>query len=126
AIASGIPSQTNTGGDIVVISRNAFHNTQSLLCGGIHGSCWGEKRADFHVIAHTVIDGQVPVQPPVILEEETHGNIVEGIVGTSDSLDVRLWESHAIGLQAGQTRYLGCRRAGTSGSNGDEAVRQTE
>src|SRR3981189_1452752 len=35
AIAGGIPGQSDTGGDVVVIARNAFHNTESLLRGGI-------------------------------------------------------------------------------------------
>src|SRR5256885_7747821 len=52
--------------------------------------------------SRTVIDGQVPVQPPIILEEEAHGDIVERIVGTADSLDVRLRDSQAVSLQSGR------------------------
>ncbi len=35
AIAGGVPGQSDTGSDVVVIARNAFHNTESLLRGGI-------------------------------------------------------------------------------------------
>ena len=35
AIAGGIPGQAYPGGDIVVIARNAFHNAECLLRGGI-------------------------------------------------------------------------------------------
>src|SRR5712692_11419023 len=116
AIAGGIPGQTNAGGDIVIVARNSFHNAESLLRGGIHGGSRREERTDFRVIAHTVIDSQVPVQPPVVLEEVAHRDIIEGIVGISDSLDVRGRNSQAIGLQAC------CARQGDSGN----AVRKTE
>ena len=60
-IASGIPCQSNSGTYILVIARNAFHNAECVFRGGVHGGCGREKRADFHVVAHAVIDGQVLV-----------------------------------------------------------------
>src|SRR5256885_15259625 len=63
--------------------------------------------------SRTVMDGQVPVQPPIILEEEAHGDIVERIVGTADSLDVRLRDSQAVSLQSG--------RVGNTSTDGDAA-----
>src|SRR5229473_397344 len=102
-IASGVPGQSNSGTNVLVITRNAFHNAEGLLRGGIHGGCRREERADFHVVAHTVIDGQVRVQHPVVLREKARGDIVEGTVGISDSLDVRGGNSEAIGLKASGT-----------------------
>ena len=55
----------------------------------------------------------MPVQPPIILEEEAYGDIVERIVGTADSLDVRLRDSQAVGLQPG--------RVGNTSADGDAA-----
>ena len=55
----------------------------------------------------------MPVQPPIILEEEAHGDIVERIVGTADSLDVRLRDSQAVSLQSG--------RVGNTSTDGDAA-----
>src|SRR2546422_3173459 len=60
-IASGIPCQSNSGTYVLIIARNAFHDTKGLLRGGIYSSCGREERADFHVVAHAVIDGQVLV-----------------------------------------------------------------
>src|SRR5258708_36042745 len=57
--------------------------------------------------------GQVAVQPPVILEEEAHGDIGGGTVGTSNSLNVRARNSEAVSLQAG--------RVGNNSTEGDPA-----
>src|SRR5260370_10440922 len=103
AVAGGIPGQSNSGTYILVIARNAFHNAEGLLRGGIHRGCWREEGADFHVISNTVIDGEVIVQNPVVLREEAHGDIVEGIVRISDSLDVRSRNSQAIAVQASRS-----------------------
>ncbi len=100
AIANRIPCQSNSGTDVFVIARNAFHNAEGLLGGGIQGGRGREERADFYVVAHTVIDGQVLIQDPVVLREKAYGDIVEGIVGISNPLDVRLRDSKAVGLEA--------------------------
>src|SRR5258708_22837711 len=117
AIASRIPCQSNSGTYVLVIARNAFHNAEGLLGGGIHGGRGREKRADFHVVAHTVVDGQVLVQDPVVLREKANRDIVEGIVGISNSLDVRRRNSQAVGLEA-----RGARQRGDTGN----VVRETK
>src|SRR5260370_34108896 len=99
-IVSGVPGQSNSRTNVLVIPRNGFHNAEGLLRGGIHGGCRREERADFHVIAHSVINGQVLVQNPVVLREKAYGDIVKGIIGISNPLDVRLRDSKAVGLEA--------------------------
>ena len=88
AVTCWIPGQSNTWSHIVVIARNAFPNAKGLFRGRVHGGCWREERADFYVTAHTVIDGQVTVHAPAILEKEPHGDIVKRAVGIADALDI--------------------------------------
>src|SRR4029077_7036795 len=53
AFARGIPGQSYPGSDVVVIARNAFHDAERLLRGGIYGRSGGEQWADFDIVANT-------------------------------------------------------------------------
>src|SRR5260370_5043449 len=113
-IASGVPGESNSGTNVLVITRNALHNAEGVLCSGIDGGCGREERADFHVVAHTVVDGQVFVQNPVVLREKANRDIVEGTVGISDALNVGGWNSQAVGLEASRTGK--CDFSGSAGT----------
>src|SRR5260370_42639648 len=89
AIASGVPCQSNSGTDVFVIARNAFHNAEGLLGGGIHGGRGRGERGDFYVVARTGIEGEVLIQDPVVLREKAQRDMCKGAFGICDSLDVR-------------------------------------
>src|SRR5260370_14434984 len=89
AVAGWIPGQTEAWGDVVVIARNAFDNAQGFFRGGVDGSGRSEQRSNFHVITDALIQSQLAFNAPGILCEKAEGEIVEGLVGVADALDVR-------------------------------------
>jgi hypothetical protein len=99
AVSGGIERYTKAWSHVVVIAGDAFDYAESLFRCGVDRRRGREERADFHVIADAKIEGELAVQFPTILSEKAHGNVVEGLLGISDALNVRGGDAQAVGLQ---------------------------
>src|SRR5260370_38320272 len=77
-IASGVPGQSNSGTNVLVITRNALHNAEGVLCSGIDGGCRPAEPAAFPGVAHTGVDGRVVFSNTGGLREKSKRGIVAG------------------------------------------------
>src|SRR5437867_5227890 len=101
AVSSRIPRQAEPRGHVVVITRNAFDDSEGFLRSGIHRCGRFEQGTNLYVVAHAVIHGEMTIDSPTVLREEAHGLVIEGIVGGADSLDISGRNSEAVRLQSG-------------------------
>src|ERR1700693_2410680 len=104
AVATWIPGNAQARRKIFGITRNSFDYTQGLFGCGVNGGSGGKKRRAPIVVAQAVIYGEMFVRAPAVLNEKCINVIVEGLIGSSDSLNVRGGYPQAIGLQAGGAR----------------------
>src|SRR5260370_5120497 len=88
AAARGIKGQAEARSNVVVVARNAFDHAESFFSGGIDRSRGREERTEFDVIADAVIERELAIHFPLVLREKSHGNVIEGLLGISDALDV--------------------------------------
>src|SRR5215469_10361931 len=100
AVANGIPSQPDSRRDVVVIAGDALKHAQGLLGGRVCRRRRREQRREFQVVAHTVIEREFPGHAPGILCKQGDGDIVEGLIGCADALNIFRRYSEAIRLQA--------------------------
>src|SRR6516225_4642198 len=101
AISDGIPRQAKARGHVVVIARYAFDNPEGLFRCGVHRRRRSKQRADFDIVAHPIIDGEMPVQEPAFLLKERYGVVVERLVGVPDSFDVGGGHPETVRLDRG-------------------------
>src|ERR1700704_5550988 len=101
AAAGRIKSEAETRSNVVVVARNAFDDAESFFSGGVHGGCRREERAKFDVIADAVVEREFAIYLPLVLREKSHRNVIKGLFGISDALDVGGGHAESIGLQSG-------------------------
>src|SRR6267154_5074651 len=101
ATAGRIKSEAEARSNVVVVSRNAFDDAESFFSGGVHGGRRREERAKFDVIADAVVEREFAIYLPLVLREKSHRNVIEGLLGISDALDVGGGDDQPVGLQAG-------------------------
>ncbi len=101
AAAGRIKSEAEARSNVVVVARNAFDHAESFFSGGIDRSCRREERAEFDVIADAVVERKFAIYLPLVLREKSHRNVIEGLLGISDALDVSGRNAQPVGLQAG-------------------------
>src|SRR5262249_23927693 len=73
-------------------------------------SRWLKERGDFNVVANAGVDGELASHAPGILSEDADRDVIEGLAGVADALDVGLRNTEAIGLATGEGRDLRAER----------------
>ncbi len=99
AVSGRIPGYAKARSHIVVVARNAFDDAERLFGGGVHGGGRSKERRDFDVVANAVVDTEMAVHAPAVLQEKGHRLVVERMVGIPNTLDVGSWNSKTVGLQ---------------------------
>src|SRR5208337_908937 len=103
AIARGVPRQTEARGNILVLTRYAFHNAQSFLRSSVDGRSCRKKRSQIGVVTQAVIDRQILGDAPGILGKEPNRDIVKGLIGNANALNIFGGNTGPIRLQASES-----------------------
>src|SRR5882762_5047641 len=99
AAAGRIKSEAEARSNVVVVAGNAFDDPESFFSGGVDRSRGREERTEFDVIADAVIEREFAIHLPLVLREKSHRNIIKGLFGISDALDVGGGNAESIGLR---------------------------
>src|SRR6185437_205369 len=113
AVLEWIPCQTNTRSYVIGVARNALRDSKRIL--GCRRDCvrcakrWGE----LYVVASTVIECQIGLHAPRILEENTKRVVGEAVMRISHTLHETLRDAQTVGLHR--------RKAGDIAQSGNAA-----
>src|SRR5215472_15893074 len=120
-VALGIPSETDTRSNVVVVAGDAFADAKSLFCGGVDGGGRLEERRKRDVIANAGVDDELAIHARRVLRKDADGNVVEGLIGVADALNVAGRNAQAVGLCTGGGGKIGAE--GAEGAEVDVAAK---
>src|SRR5690242_14024014 len=123
SVALGVPRDAEARSHVVVVARNSFLNAKRFFCRSVERIQRRKQRRDFHVVAYSVVESQVPIRAPAVLKKEPDREIIERLVRLADALNISSGNSQTVGLQAGGSEELDDLTGWQSHGVGKRAVR---
>ena len=107
-----IPSQANARRHVVEVTRDALCDAQKVLAGFRHHVQRTELRRELYVIAHTIVQRQVRLHAPGVLDKGASGGVGKSIMRIAHALDEVGRDPRAVRLdrvESGKGRETGRR-----------------
>src|SRR5438477_11795938 len=87
AVSGRIPCESYTRCNVVPVSWNAFYNSQGVLCVLRDLVDCRKYRSKFHVVPHSILQGEAMLHCPGILNKQSQGHVAERVVRIANPLD---------------------------------------